>query len=284
MDALIQKTNLDRWNELTPIHARSAFYDVESFKAGKSTLRPIEVEELPDVCGKSLLHLQCHFGLDTLSWARRGARVTGVDFSSDAIALARSLSMELGINAAFICSDVYDLPAALSSTFDIVFTSYGAICWLPDLKRWAEVIAHFLKPGGIFYMVEIHPFANVFDDRPGVADLKVAYSYFDAGPIKEQPVGTYADRTVPVRNSLCYVWQHQLGEILNQLIGVGLAIEFVHEFPFGVCATMPFMQECADGWWRLKDEESKIPLLFSLKASNQGSGTRDQESGPSNRA
>jgi SAM-dependent methyltransferase len=266
MDLSIRQTNVDRWNELASMHSKSAFYDVAGFRAGKCTLRPIEVEELGDVAGKSLLHLQCHFGLDTLSWARRGARVTGVDFSEAAIALARSLSDELGIDADFVCSDVYDLPKVLSGKFDIVFTSYGGICWLGDLRGWAETIKRFLKPDGTFYMVEVHPFANIFDDRPGVTDLRVAYSYFDSGPIKEQSVGSYADRSASVVHSVSYSWQHQLGEVLNQLINAGLTIEFVHEFSYGVCATLECMQQSNDGWWRPAEQQDKIPFLFSLKA------------------
>ena len=267
MDQSIRNINLDRWNELTALHARSAFYNLEGFKAGQSTLRSIEVEELPEVAGKRLLHLQCHFGLDTLSWARRGARVTGVDFSETAIALARSLSCELGLEAAFVHSDLYDLRNVLSGDFDIVFTSYGTICWLPDLRRWAEIISDSLRPGGTFYMAEIHPFANVFDDRPGTEELKVAYSYFDAGPIREESQGSYADRSAEVIHRTSYIWQHPLGEILNELIRAGLTIEFVHEFPYSVCATLPCMDSSADGWWRLRKQAGEVPLLFSLRAN-----------------
>jgi SAM-dependent methyltransferase len=266
MDSYIRQTNLDRWNELASIHAKSAFYDVAGFRAGKCSLRPIEVEELGDVAGKRLLHLQCHFGLDTLSWARRGARVTGVDFSETAISLARSLRDEIGIDGDFVCSDVYELAKVLSGKFDIVFTSYGAICWLADLWRWAQTIGTFLRPGGTFYMVEVHPFANVFDDRPGVTDLRVAYSYFDSGPFKEQSEGSYADRSASLVHSVSYSWQHQLGDILNQLIAAGLKIEFLHEFPYGVCATLACMQQGDDGWWRPAGQQDRVPFLFSLKA------------------
>ena len=150
--------NKSLWNGKTAIHVKSDFYDVESFKKGKSSLNFIELEALGDVKGKSILHLQCHFGLDTLSWARLGANVTGVDFSDKAIDYARSLNSELGLNAKFILSNVYDLKNNLDEKFDIVFTSYGTIGRLPDLNRWADVVSHFLKPGGTFFMVE---FRNV---------------------------------------------------------------------------------------------------------------------------
>jgi SAM-dependent methyltransferase len=263
-----QQANLARWNELTAIHARSRFYDVEGFKAGQSSLRPLEVEEVGDVTGKSLLHLQCHFGLDTLSWARRGARVTGIDFSDQAIAQARALSQELGIPAEFVCSTVEDLPRALTGRFDLVFTSYGAICWLADLSAWARTIVHFLEPGGTFYMVEVHPVADVFDDSPGVTELRVAYPYFpQAEPLRLQTQGTYADRSAAVVNTVSYAWIHSVGEVLTALLGAGLRLEFFHEFPYSVFPNYAFVQQDADGWWRPRGQKGSIPLLFSLKAT-----------------
>ena len=166
------EANRRHWDEVVPIHMRSDLYDVDSFKAGKSKLKPVEREELRDVRGKTMLHLQCHFGLDTLSWAREGAIVTGVDFSEPAIEGAKALAAETGIEARFIISDVYSLPDRLEEEFDIVFTSYGAICWLPDIGRWAQVVTRFLKPGGTFYMVEFHPVCGIFDNDPAVTDLK----------------------------------------------------------------------------------------------------------------
>jgi SAM-dependent methyltransferase len=265
-----RKANLDRWNELVAIHAASAFYDLDAFRAGKCSLRSIEREELGDVSGKSLLHLQCHFGQDTLSWARRGAHVTGIDFSSEAIKLARDLNEELNLNARFICSELYDLPKVLDGKFDIVFTSYGAICWLPDLGEWARVIAHFLKAGGTFYIVEIHPFANVFAEDSDPAELKVGYPYFHAPtPLKWETPGTYADRDAVVKHGVSYDWVHSLGDVLNALIAAGLQIEFLHEFPFCVCGMLPCMEQSADGWWRVKGREDTIPFLFSLKATRR---------------
>src|SRR5579859_1194418 len=182
------------WDELTPIHARSAFYDVEGFKRGRISLMNIEREEVGDVAGKSLLHLQCHFGMDTLSWARLGASVTGVDFSEKAIALARSLSQELDIPARFLQANIYDLPEMLSEQFDLVYTSYGVLGWLPDIQGWGQVVAHFLKPGATFYIVEGHPFLMIFDDASGVTSYRMGLPYFQ-GP--EPPLfegnGDYGD-------------------------------------------------------------------------------------------
>ncbi len=259
------KNNRELWNELTPIHARSEFYDVEGFKNGRCTLKPIELEELGDVAGKSLLHLQCHFGLDTLSWARLGVKTTGIDFSEEAINLARRLSRETGIKADFICSDIYKLPDVLDEKFDIVFTSYGVLCWLPDLTKWAEITSQFLGPGGTLYMVEDHPFAVVFDDSKDAAELKVAYSYFHTPePIKWEPEGSYADGNAKVSHP-SYEWTHSLGDVLNALIHAGLRIEFVHEFPLCAWCRFPSMEQDEAGWWRIKGDN--IPLTFSLMAT-----------------
>src|SRR5665213_3830419 len=146
------ETNRALWDELVGVHVRAPnSYDLDSFRNGRETLKPIELEEVGDVRGKRLLHLQCHFGMDTISWARRGARVVGADFSPEAIALARQLSEELSVGADFVCSNIYDLPQHLEGEFDIVFTSYGVLCWLPDLTDWGKVVDHFLAPGGFFY-------------------------------------------------------------------------------------------------------------------------------------
>ena len=257
--------NRELWNELTPIHERSEFYDVEGFKKGRCTLESIELEELGDVSGKSLLHLQCHFGMDTISWARLGARVTGVDFSDKAITLARSLSKELGIKANFVCSDIYDLPKNLDGKFDIVFTSCGVLCWLPDLKKWAQVISHFLKPGGLFYIVEGHPFMMVFDDSKDGKELKVTQSYFHKPePTRWEADGDYAEGDTEVIHP-SYEWTHSLSDVVNALIYAGLRIEFLHEFSVCAWQRFPFMKQDKDGWWRLKDDN--IPLTFSLKAT-----------------
>lgn len=259
------KANLAYWNELVPLHARSKFYDVEGFKSGRSTLKSIELEELGVVSRKSLLHLQCHFGLDTLSWARLGARVIGVDFSDQAIALARSLSRELGLKADFVCSNVYDLTQNLVGKFDIVFTSYGVLCWLPDLTRWAEIIAHFLRPGGTFCMVEEHPLTGIFDNTDEARQLLVTHGYFHSrGPAKSDPEGSYADRDAETTYPN-YEWTHNLGDVLNALIGAGLRIQSLHEFPVCSWRRFPFMEQDETGWWRLRGD--KIPLTFSLRAT-----------------
>lgn len=262
MDDYLQ-SNQHLWNEWTTLHEQSPLYKVKEFKAGASTLRPIEREELTDVAGKTLLHLQCHFGLDTLSWAREGAIVTGVDLSDRSIALARSLSAELNIPATFVRSDLLDLPNALSGQFDIVFTSYGVLHWLRDLKRWAAVVAHFLKPGGIFYIVEFHPFERIFDSSS--AELKVTHQYyFSEEPFRFEIQGSYAAESTTALPG--YNWNHSLSEVFNALIGVGLRIEFFNEFPFTLRERIAGMVQGEDGLWRLTRQHGMIPLLFSLQA------------------
>jgi SAM-dependent methyltransferase len=263
MDNHLQ-TNRKLWDHWTKQHEQSPFYDLEGFKAGKDRLRSIELEELGDVRGKSLLHLQCHFGMDTLSWARRGATVTGVDFSEQSIALAQSLSRELNIPAKFCCSDIENLPNLLSGEFDIVFTSYGVLHWLRDLRRWGEVIAHFLKPGGIFYIVEDHPFFRVFSSDDST-EPQARNQYFFSTEPDHVETQDYASPESSERRQF-YIWNHSLGEVLNALITAGLTIEFLHEFPYAARAKFPFMERGEDGWWRLTSQHGTIPFLFSLQA------------------
>lgn len=269
MDTWLE-ANQAHWDELVGLHVRTAgVYDIESFKAGRSTLRSVELDEVGDVRGLRLLHLQCHFGMDTLSWARQGAQVVGADFSPEAIALAHQLSAEIGVPAEFVCANLYDLPSQLAGDFDIVFASYGVLCWLPRLKGWAEVIAHFVAAGGFFYIVEQHPAGNVFAERDG--ELVAAEPYFDVGPFIETSDGSYADRSAVLKNKTTHEWQHPLSEILNALIGAGLCVEFLHEFPFGHFQRLSTMVKSDDGWWRLPARDD-LPFLFSLKASKSISG------------
>lgn len=260
------ETNRGLWNGYTRINAGSEFYDLAGFKAGKTSLQPIELDELGDVSGKSLLHLQCHFGLDTMSWTRKGARVTGVDLSDEAISLARSLSEELGIEAEFINSNIYDLPDVLQGQFDIVFTSYGALCWLSDVDRWAKVVGRFLKPGGVFYMVEFHPFIGILDDEGN--DIERSY-FYNATPMTYEAQGNYADWDADFRHR-AYEWQHPISEVVSALISAGLELEFLREFPYSPYACDPFTEELEPGKYALKGRPDTIPLLYSIRATKRG--------------
>jgi 2-polyprenyl-3-methyl-5-hydroxy-6-metoxy-1,4-benzoquinol methylase len=266
-----REDNLRTWEAWTKIHVDSDFYDVASLRDGSRPirLRDYEIAEVGPVDGKSLLHLQCHFGMDTLSWAALGANVTGADFSPAAIEAAGALANEVHVNASFVESNIYDLPSHLEGSFDVVYTSRGVLGWLPSIQRWAEVVAHFVKPGGVFYITEIHPVANVFADEgvePG--DLRLAYPYWEhADALTFDVHGSYADPDAPTEGLRAHSWDHSLGEIITALIDAGLRIDFVHEFDF-VDWPVPFLVENADGRWRLPpDSGGQLPLFFSLKAT-----------------
>jgi SAM-dependent methyltransferase len=260
------ETNRRHWDELVPLHMGTPFYDVAGFKAGRDSLHSVEVHELGEVTGKSLLHLQCHFGLDTLSWARRGATVAGVDFSGPAIAAARRLAGELGIAARFIQSDIYSLPDVLDGQFDIVYTSYGVLFWLPDVSRWAQVVAHFLRPGGVFYIVDFHPISGVFAPAPEGEGIVPKYPYFQGDPIIVEEDGTYADREAMLQNRTTCTWAHPVGEVVTSLIDAGLRIDFLHEFPFTTEQINKWMQRGDDGYWRLIRHAESFPLMYSIRA------------------
>lgn len=268
--------NRDHWDEATRFHTRADVYGVEDFRAGGCRLHRVEVEEVGDVRGKRLLHLQCHFGLDTLSWARRGARVTGIDFSPQAIALARQLVTETGVPGEFVLSDLYALPEALRAdhAFDVVYTSYGALCWLPDLPRWGAIVARYLAPGGFFYIVEGHPSARMFpmdEDMPRAGSFRPVFPYF------HDPAGTawpadadYADPSA--RHTIgSHDWQHSLSDIVNSLVRAGLVIEWLHEFPFcawKIVAGCEVVERFSGShqYYGLPASQPAMPLMFSLRA------------------
>ncbi len=266
-------TNRKLWDAWTKIHLDSEFYDVASFRNGERPIRirDYEREEIGDVAGRTLLHLQCHFGLDTLSWARLGATVTGTDFSPEAIAAARRLAAELGLPATFICANLYELPAVLDAGegFDVVYTSGGVIGWLPDIDGWAQVVAHFVKPGGMFYIAEGHPVAMAFENegvQPG--ELRLQYPYWShREPISLEAHGSYADPEAPTDELVEHGWDHGLGEIVTGLAREGLRIEFLHEFPFSMWK-LDFTVEGPDGRFHLPGElDGRLPLSFPLKAT-----------------
>lgn len=263
------EANRKHWDESVPLHVASEMYDVEEFKRNPDRLHSVELEELGDVRGKTLLHLQCHFGIDTISWARQGAKVTGIDFSAPAVEQAQKLAAEIGVDARFVQSNIYDLPGNLSGEFDIVFTSYGALTWLPDIKRWAEIAAHFVRPGGTFYVVEFHPMAWIFDDAPGVEDLHVKFPYFGSGgPLRLEFDGTYAAPQAKMEHRTTFDFPHSLGEIVTSLIDAGLRIEFLHEFPFSTYRFIPsLMEEISRNEARLIKHDGCVPLLYSIKAT-----------------
>jgi SAM-dependent methyltransferase len=258
------QTNRALWDERVSIHVDSEFYDVDGFLAGRSSLRPFELAEMGDVQGLTLVHPQCHFGLDTLSWARLGARVTGLDFSAPAIAAAREIATRAGLEAEFIEANVYDAVDALEGRqFDIVYTGIGAILWLPDVDRWAKTMAELLVPGGRFYFAEFHPFTEVF----GEEELIVTNSYFDRGPHEYDEPGTYADLSAPTTHTRSVEWQHGIGEVVSALAGAGLRIELLHEHDFTLTSRWPFLRPAEDHTFRMPPGVPALPLMYSLWAS-----------------
>ncbi len=262
------EANRRNWNERTPIHVASDFYDVDGFKNGNITLNSIERREMGDVSGKSLLHLQCHFGMDTMSWARLGATATGVDISETAIDLARSLNDELGLGVRFIRSNIYDLPEVLDEQFDIVYTAVGVLCWLPDIEGWAKVVANHVRPGGKFYILDGHPFGGTIEPKEredGLHDLVLHHPYFPYRDGQRYDGGYTYTGADPITTS-CYEWQHSISEILNSIIGAGLMIEFFNEHAVSGFRMFPDMVKNDDGWWRLPERNESLPQMFSLGA------------------
>lgn len=270
------EANRNLWNQRTAVHKDSVFYDLAGFKTGANVLTPIELNEIGDVKGKSLLHLQCHFGMDTMSFSRMGARCVGVDLSDEAIKLAREINDELKLDAKFICCNVYDLlldnrhsakvlpvgeDLGGAGAFDIVFTSYGTVGWLPDLDPWAKVIAERLKPGGFFYMAEFHPVVWMFDDD--FTHIKYYYDNKEIIVMEDQPTYTGDKNEITGKE---YSWNHSISEVLNALINAGLKIEFFNEYTFSPYANFKNSVETEPGKWHIKGMEGKIPMVYSLRA------------------
>lgn len=259
--------NRESWDQRTEVHRDSDFYDLQGFLQGKSSLQSIELAALRGkVEGKKLLHLQCHFGQDTLSWARMGAQATGCDFSPKAIKLARELNDKLKLDAHFVESNVYDLPQHLDDHFDLVFTSYGVIGWLPDLYKWANVINHFLKPGGLFYIVEFHPTLMLFDFQ----GQQLKYNYFNTGePIVEEITGTYTDRDAPIAHRE-YYWSHALDEVFKSLLDEGLEVVEFNEYPFSPYNCFANMRPTGNGNYVFGNFPYSLPHVFSLMMRKPG--------------
>ena len=252
-------TNKTSWNTWAEVNFGSEFYDVPGFLAGRNSLNSIELELLGDVQGKSVLHLQCHFGQDTLSLARMGAKVTGVDFSENAIEKARSLAGKMKLDAEFICCDVYSLKEQLDKKFDIVFTSYGTIGWLPDLTRWADIVSTFLKENGKFVFAEFHPVVWMFDDQ----FEKVAYSYLNKETIREETTGSYADREADVKGQFIS-WNHGLSEVFNSLISHGIRIERFDEYDYSPYNCFKGTEEFEPGRFRIAKWGNRLPMVYSV--------------------
>ena len=255
------EANRKSWNNRTAAHLESVFYDVAGWKTIKNSLKPIELSALGDVRGKSILHLQCHFGQDTLSLAHLGAEVTGVDLSDAAIENARKLADEMCIPAEFVCCNVYDTRTHLDRQFDIVFTSYGTIGWLPDLKPWAKVVSESLKLGGRFIIADFHPVLWMMDDD----FTKLQYPYLNKELIETVKAGTYTDggEEVEIHD---YSWNHGFSEILTPLMAEDLRITKFEEFTYSPYHCFPNSVEGTDGNFRIIGLEDVLPMVYLIEA------------------
>ncbi|MGA4947229.1 class I SAM-dependent methyltransferase [Streptomyces lydicamycinicus] len=263
-----REANRARWDERVAIHTASDYYDQDRFRRVRDVLRDFEVAEVGDVTGRSLLHLQCHFGQDTLSWAHRGAaRVVGLDFSEAAIDTARALAAELGYGpdrAAFVAADVYAAAEAVpDAAYDIVYTGIGALNWLPDLERWADTAASLVAPGGFLYLAEFHPLCDALDDETG---SRIVHDYFSRDAWVDEVPGTYTDFGAPTVNNRSVEWQHPLGDVVSALAATGLRIDFLHEHDKTMFQRFTALSRHDDGYHRFAADRPRIPLMYSLRA------------------
>ena len=256
--------NRQSWNNRTDTHLKSEFYDLNGFIKGKTSLNSIELDLLGDLSGKTILHLQCHFGQDTISLSRLGAEVTGVDLSDKAIESAKQIARETNSNATFICCDIYELSNYLDQQFDIVYTSYGTIGWLPDLDKWAKIVSTFLKPNGQFIFVEFHPVVWMFDDN----FEKIHYRYFNSGAIVESESGTYADKSAAITQEYV-MWNHGLSEVITNLIKNGLEINSLNEYDYSPYDCFNKTIEFEPKKYRIAHLENKIPMVYSIVAAKK---------------
>ncbi len=250
------------WNTRTDYHFNSRFYNLEGFLKGESSLNDIELNLLGDVRNKTILHLQCHFGQDTLSLARLGAIPTGIDLSDNAIEKAKELAAQTNLNARFICCNIYDLPNHLQEKFDIVFTSYGTIGWLPDLDKWGHLIHNFLKSGGKFILVEFHPVVWMFNDDFD----KIEYSYFKKEAIVELEKGTYAD-TEALINLESVTWNHSISEVFESLANNGLQVDDLKEYDYSPYNCFKHTVQMEEKKFVITHLSHKIPMVYSICAT-----------------
>lgn len=253
--------NKKTWNEKVEIHVDSEFYNMKEFLAGETSLNEIELNLLGDVRGKKILHLQCHFGQDTISLARMGAEVTGVDLSDKAIAKGQEVAEQLGVEVRFICSDVYQLPEVLKEQFDIVYTSYGVIGWLPDMNKWGEVVAKFVKPGGKFVFVEFHPLIWMYD----YDFTKIEYSYFNVEAIVETESGTYADTSSESEFNTVN-WNHSIADVVQGIVNSQLQIATFEEHNYSPYPCFNHVVEIAPKKYQIAPFGDKAPLVYAIVA------------------
>lgn len=255
--------NREFWNHRAEVHFGSDFYDNSSFLEGRNSLNNIELAILGDqLAGQRVLHLQCHFGQDTLSLARMGAEVTGIDLSEKAIEKAKSLQHQMGLNAEFICCDVLKIDEHLNTNepYDLIFASYGAIGWLPELKRWGQLISQYLKPGGRFVFAEFHPVLWMLNDEMDAFD----YSYFNKKAYLEESQGSYASPEDKKKHQ-SYYWNHSLADVFSSLLEAGLTISHFSEYDYSPYDCFEKTVKTTDGY-QIEGLQEILPMVFALEA------------------
>lgn len=253
-------TNRSLWDQKTQVHIESKLYDVPAFKSGKTSLKPIELALLEDLKDKKILHLQCHFGQDTLSFARMGAQATGVDFSGEAIKVARQLNKELDLDVTFIECNVYDLTNHLEGEFDIIFASYGFLPWLPDIQKWADIAHHFLKKSGHLYLVEFHPTLNMFDWYTH----EVCYDYFHKKqPYEETLTGTYADPSADLEHKE-YFWMYSIHEVMQAFLQLDMQLLDFQEYDYSPYDVFGKMRKLGEDKYIYGKQNSSFPHVYSM--------------------
>jgi len=268
------ETNRARWDEIAPLHRDSygtaaLIGDAKSLATGVVLDAPLLEPYLPggSVSGLDMIHLQCHIGSDTLSWARLGAHMTGLDFSAESLRIAREMAGAAGLDIEYVQTSINDAATVLAGrTFDVVYTSVGVLAWLDDLQVWADLIASLLRPGGVFFIREGHPMAMALDQAAPSGVLRLDWPYFNRGPIREQSAEDYSSDT-PVQNEVTYEWAHSLGEILGSLLHAGLTIVDFQEHKTLAWKLMDWMEPQPQSEYALPEELRDLcPLAFTLVA------------------
>ncbi|HEX2773160.1 MAG TPA: class I SAM-dependent methyltransferase [Micromonosporaceae bacterium] len=268
--------NRANWDERAPAHAASAGYAIDRFLADPDHLSKVVRFDLPrlgDVAGLRGVHLQCHIGSDTISLHRLGARMTGLDFSGASLAQARRLAVATNADVEFVESDVYDAPAVLGEgQFDLVYTGVGALCWLPDVRRWAQVVAALLRPGGRLFLREGHPMLWALDDPRDDGLLRVEYPYFERPePTVWDEPGTYVETDATFQHNVTHEWNHGLGENVSALLDEGMELTMLEEHDSAPGNALPGQTVCDEhGEWRLTDRPWRLAQTYTLQARKRG--------------
>jgi SAM-dependent methyltransferase len=263
------EANAANWDARTPVHTSSEFYGTRD---ADYWFADFEWEDLGGLSGRDVLHAQCHLGTETIAFARRGARTVGLDISRESVRAAERIAAGAGVQIEYVCADVYDALDALGAErFDVIYSGKGAVCYLPDLARWAAILRDLLKPGGRVYLVEFHPLLSALGPAPrpdASEELLLLHDYLaGSGALERDSTYTYTDGPAVEGATVSYEWAHGLGEVVNAFIDAGLRIDRLRESESIPWPRWPHMERTERGWWRLPDAAPRIPLFYALLAA-----------------